>query len=126
MTTELTSTIADFQRCVEARDRAAAERILDEEFVLELVQPGLVRMPRERWLAVLSEYVIHSYEVHEQTVAVDGDCAVALHRVLMRATVLGDDRSGLFVISDTWRLRDGSWRLWRRHSTPLAAGNMPR
>ena len=125
MTTELNLRIADFQRCIESRDRSVAEEILDEDFALELVQPTLARMPRERWLAVLSDYVIHSYEVQEQIVSIDGDCAVALHRALMRATVLGDDRSGLFVISDTWQRRDGSWRLWRRHSTPLAAGNMP-
>jgi hypothetical protein len=43
----------------------------------------------------------------------------------MSATVNGIDRSGLFTISDIWRLRDGHWRVWRRHSTPLSAGPMP-
>jgi hypothetical protein len=43
----------------------------------------------------------------------------------MHAIVLGEDRSGLFVISDVWRRRGGSWKVWRRHSTPLAAGVTP-
>jgi hypothetical protein len=45
--------------------------------------------------------------------------------VQVRATVLGEDRSGPFVTSDLWRLRGDSWRIWRRHSTPLLAGAMP-
>jgi hypothetical protein len=40
----------------------------------------------------------------------------------MKATVLGEDRSGLFVISDVWRRGEQGWRVWRRHSTPLSAG----
>lgn len=55
----------------------------------------------------------------------DGDYAAVLHRDRMRATVLGEDRSGVFVLSDVWRRRDERWRLWRRHSTPLGAGAMP-
>ncbi len=65
-------------------------------------------------------------EVRAATALVDrdGDTAAILQRVTLRATVLGEDRSGILVISDVWR-HDGSWRLWRRHSTPLAAGRMP-
>jgi ketosteroid isomerase-like protein len=82
-------------------------------------------MPRSRWLEVLADYVVHEYEVEESSVDRDGDCAAALQRVRMRATVLGEDRSGTFVISDVWRLRADGWRIWRRHSTPLSAGGMP-
>ena len=43
----------------------------------------------------------------------------------MIATVLGQDRSGVFVMSDIWRHGPDGWRVWRRHSTPFAAGRMP-
>jgi hypothetical protein len=43
----------------------------------------------------------------------------------MQATVLGSERSGLFVISDVWHRQNDAWRVWRRHSTRLAAGAMP-
>jgi ketosteroid isomerase-like protein len=79
---------------------------------------------RERWLEVLPDYRIHEYRIEDRIVDRDGDTAAILQRVSMRATVLGEDRSGVLVISDVWR-RDSGWRLWRRHSTPLAAGRMP-
>ena len=82
-------------------------------------------MPRDRWLAILPDYVLHVYDIEEQVVDVGGDCASVLHRVRMEATVLGEERNGLFVISDVWRRGAGEWRVWRRHSTPLTAGAMP-
>ena len=82
-------------------------------------------MPRQRWLEVLSDYIVRSYEIEEQMIDVDTDCAAVLQRVKMTATTLGEDRSGVFIISDVWRLRTGRWRIWRRHSTPLSAGVLP-
>lgn len=114
----------EFQKCVEFRDRLLAEQILDEDYALELVYPTAVRMPRDRWLEVLEDYVVHAYEVQQRVLTIDGDCAAVLQLVLMHATVLGEDRSGQFVISDTWRRRDEVWRLWRRHSTPITAGDL--
>jgi len=114
-----------FDRCVRERDVELAGGVLDDEFELVLVVPALTRMPRERWLQLLPDYVTDSLVSEEQQVSIDGDVAVVLQRARMQATVLGQDRSGTFVLSDTWRLRDDGWRLWRRHSTPLTAGALP-
>lgn len=122
---ELTAQIAALQRCIDERDAALAETVLDADFQLVVLQPKRVVMPRQRWLQVLDDYVMHSYDVEERVVDVDGDLAAAVHRVRMHATVLGEDRSGLFVITDIWRRRPDGWRVWRRHSTPLAAGELP-
>lgn len=119
---DLTARIEAFQRCIEDRDVARAGEVLDPDYALVLVQPARAVMRRDQWLAVLPQYVVHSYEVHDRIVDVQGDCAAVLHRATMRATVQGQDRSGVFVISDVWRRRDGVWRVWRRHSTPMAAG----
>lgn len=121
----LLTQMAKFEQCVRERDGQLAEAVLDPDYALVLVQPSLVIVPRSRWLELLPDYVVHSYEVQEQALDVRGDCAALLQRVDMQATVLGEDRSGLFVISDVWRLRIDEWRVWRRHSTPLAAGQMP-
>ena len=48
-----------------------------------------------------------------------------LYGIDMRATVLGQDRSGTFVITDIWRLGEPGWQVWRRHSSPLTAGDLP-
>lgn len=125
MTDDLGAAMQRFQDCIENRDRALAEAVLDDEYALVLVQPAEVVMPRGRWLEVLDDYVIHSLTVQHSVVDRDGDVAVVLHRDEMSATVLGEDRSGTFVITDIWRLRDAGWKVWRRHSTPLAAGEMP-
>ena len=117
--------MARFQECIEQRDRQMAEGVLDEGYALVLVHPSQATVPRARWLDVLADYRIHSYQVDESVLDLDGDVAVALQRVQMAATVLGEDRSGGFVISDVWRRRPEGWKVWRRHSTPLAAGDMP-
>jgi len=125
MTDALRAAMATFERCIEQRDRAAAEAILDDDYALVLVQPTRAIMPRARWLEVLEDYVVHDYAVDESIIDVEGDVATVLHRDRMSATVLGEDRSGTFVITDVWRLRPDGWKVWRRHSTPLSAGEMP-
>ena len=114
-----------FEFCVLHRDVAAAEAVLDDSYALVLVAPAYARMPRARWIEVLPEYIVQSYAVEELQLDVDGETAAVLQRVRMTATVLGQDRSGTFVMSDIWRRRPHGWRLWRRHSTPLEAGIMP-
>jgi hypothetical protein len=114
-----------FQRCIEDRDRETAESVLHDDYALVLVHPSPAVMPRERWLEVLPDYVVHGYAVEERFADVNGDTAAILQRVRMQATVLGEDRSGVFAISDVWRCGPDGWRVWRRHSTPLAAGRMP-
>ncbi len=125
MTDELRLAMSRFQECIERRDRSAAESVLDEDYALVLVHPTRATMPRARWLDVLADYCVHSYTLDESVIDVDGDVAVVLQRVQMSATVFGEDRSGSFVISDVWRRGPGGWKVWRRHSTPLAAGHMP-
>lgn len=39
---------------------------------------------------------------------------------------MGEDRSGIFVITDIWRRDPDGWHLWRRFSTPMTAGAMPK
>jgi hypothetical protein len=123
---ELDVQLEAFRHCVIDRDAVAAEAVLDADFALVLIQPVPALMPRASWLAVLGEYVVHEWVVEEERLDLDGDdCAAHLQRVRMRATVLGEDRSGPFVISDVWRRRPEGWRVWRRHSTPLSAGTRP-
>jgi hypothetical protein len=116
---------AAFQRCIEQRDVTAAEDILDDDYSLVLVHPASAVIPKARWIAMLPDYVVHSYDVLENVTDIDGERATIFHRARQRATVMGVDRSGLFVITDIWRVRGDRWRLWRRHSTPLDAGEMP-
>ena len=122
---DLAAALSAFDAAVQQRDRSLAEEILDEDYALVLVHPSPAVIARARWLEVLEDYVVHSYAIEQQHIDQSGDVAVVLSRVRVQATVLGEDRSGLFVISDVWRLRSGHWRVWRRHSSPLTAGDLP-
>jgi len=123
---ELIKRWAGWQRAIEQRDVEAARGFLADEYALELVQPQRAVVPREEWLRTLPEYVVSAYAILDQIVDIDGDLGLILHRAEMTATVRGADRSGLFVVTDTWRRASGEWRVWRRHSTPISAGVMPR
>lgn len=125
VTDELLTRADLFERAVNQRDRALAEQVLHPDYALQLVQPATAVMPRVRWLDVLPDYVVHDWRRDDRIVDVRGEVACILQRVEMRATVLGEDRSGTFVISDTWLRGDDGWRVWRRHSTPLSAPRMP-
>ena len=114
-----------FDTAVSKRDPRLADSVLHQDFALVLVHPNAATMPRERWLEVLPDYVVHEYEIQEQALDIDDAVAAVLTRVFMRATVLGQPRDGIFAISDFWRQGPEGWRVWRRHSTPLAAGTMP-
>ncbi|MDT4911455.1 MAG: hypothetical protein QOC66_583 [Pseudonocardiales bacterium] len=116
----------EWQRLLEARDVDSIGDYLHEDYALVLVHPAEATVPRAAWLAMLPDYVVHSWDVHSRVIDVDGDVAVVLTLGTQQATVVGADRSGLFAISDCWRRgADGQWRVWRRHSTPLSAGPMP-
>lgn len=121
----LADAIRQFDRVVRDRDRSAAEQLLDDEYALVLVHPVPAFMPRERWLEVLGDYLVHSFDLEERHIDESDGIGAVLSRLRMQATVLGQDRSGLFVISDVWLRRDDGWRVWRRHSSPLSAGAMP-
>lgn len=114
-----------WQRAIELRDIAVAAEFLAADYALVIVQPARIVMPRAQWLALLPDYVFSAYEVMERVVEIDGDLGLMVQRVNMQATVRGADRSGPFVLTDLWRRVDGTWKVWRRHSTPLGAGAMP-
>ena len=118
---------AAWQAAIEARDSRGVNDYLHEDYALVLVVPQPVTVLRDEWLRLLPDYVVHGYEIHEQIVHVAANNAAILTLATQHATVLGADRSGRFVLSDLWLREDGGkWRVWRRHSTPASAGEMPR
>jgi ketosteroid isomerase-like protein len=115
----------EWDRAVQQRDVHGVLDYIDDDFSLTLVMPTPATVSRASWLATLPDYVVHAWEAEEQLVHVQGETGAILQRIRMEATVLGEDRSRIFVVSDVWRHVDGQWRVWRRHSTPLTAGPMP-
>ncbi len=100
-------------RSVTPSDGTLVERVLDKDAGDPV------------WLGVLPQYVVQDHAVVHEMVDEDTVQPAVLSLVRMRATVLEQERSGDFVLSDVRRRRDDGWRVWRRHSTPAAAPAMP-
>jgi ketosteroid isomerase-like protein len=124
---EVRARAAAWQAAIESRDVEQVQDFLHQDYALALVVPAAVTVEREEWLRLLPDYVVHHYEIHEQTVHTSKDLAAVLTLATQHATVLGQDRSDRFILSDVWvRGQDGTWRVWRRHSTPATGMAMPR
>ncbi|MEO6942699.1 MAG: hypothetical protein ABI124_06710 [Terrimesophilobacter sp.] len=120
----LLAQMAAYERCVLDRDLQLADSVLHPDYALVTTNPTLMVMPRANWLALLPDYIVHSWNVGESLLDVSDGTAVSFQRIDMGATVLGTDRSGPFIITDVW-LREEDWRVWRRHSTAVTAGALP-
>ncbi len=115
-----------WQRALEARDPEAAAEYLADDYALVVTNPEPAVATRAEWLRLLPNYDIRAYEIQHREVSIRDGVGVVVQRVTMTAVVAGADRSGTFVLVDLWSEDDGVWRVWRRHSTPLTAGSMPR
>jgi len=115
-----------WQRAIEARDPEAAAEYLADDYALVVTNPEPAVVPRTAWLRLLPDYDVRAYEIQHREIDVRGGVGVVVQRVAMTAVVAGADRSGTFILVDLWSEADGVWRVWRRHSTPLSAGSMPR
>ncbi len=123
---EILSRADAWQRALEARDPEAAAVYLADDYALVVTDPRPTLIPRAEWLLLLPDYDIRAYEIQHREVSVRAGVGVVVQRVTMTAVVAGADRSGIFVLVDLWSEDDGVWRVWRRYSTPLSAGSIPR
>lgn len=99
-----------------AKDRAVCERILDDEFLLSSARGVL--MPKADWLAAaMGPFTCEHFEWLEILVRPFGEVAIAHSRVKQRASVGGQDWSGIFMLTDVWRLRGSQWQVVTRHGT---------
>lgn len=64
MESDLVAAIDRFLACGERRDVAGADALLHGRYALVPVQPHEVVMPRDRWLPLPPDYLIHRYERH--------------------------------------------------------------
>lgn len=114
-----------WESCILRRDTSGAQAFTTDDFTVVILQPVRAIVPRAQWLRTIAGYQIRDYQTEDEVVEVDGDLGIVMQRIRQLATVLGQDRSGVFIHTDLWRRRKGEWRVWRRHSTPLTAGPYP-
>jgi ketosteroid isomerase-like protein len=109
---------------VRDRDMDFLDRLLGEEFTLTTGRPGAPVRGREEWLAIARDrYVIEEYEFESLDVLPYGHVALARSRYRQRASLDGEDRTQVFLMTDVFVRRGGSWHAVTRHISPLAAGD---
>src|SRR5262245_53814537 len=108
-----------------AKDLVLLDSFLAEEFVYTASNHG--RRNRQEWLDSIPEYQFNRLELLDTTVDSYGDVAVVHARIRQDATLAGQVRVGVFLITDVWVRREGSWRVVSRTSVsePLAPGAHP-
>ena len=117
---------AEWSAALIARDTEGVLPYMDDDYTLVVLTPALARVARPEWLALLPQYVISGWITEFSEWDVAGDLAIHTQLVHQTALVMGGDRSGPVTITDVWRRSAGQWKVWRRVSTPLAFGDMPR
>jgi hypothetical protein len=99
-----------------AKDRAAFEEILDDEFLLSSARGVLVRKPE--WLAgAMSVFSCQEFEWKAILVRPFQHVALVHSTIRQVASVAGQDWSGVFMLTDAWVLRGDRWKVVSRHGT---------
>lgn len=104
-----------------AKDRAACEDILDDEFLLSSARGILIR--KDEWLAgAMSAFNCREFEWLSALVRPFERFALVHSTIRQAASVGEQDWSGVFMLTDAWVLRGDRWKVVSRHGTgPLPA-----
>ena len=97
-----------------AKDLALLDSFLAEEFVYTASNHG--RRNRQEWLDSIADYQFRRLELLHTVVTSFGDVALVHARIRQDATLAGQLRVGVFLITDVWVKRDGRWQVVSRTS----------
>ena len=99
-----------------AKDRAACDDILDDEFLLSSARGVLLSKPE--WLAgAMSTFNCQEFEWKAILVRPFGNVALVHSTIRQLASVGDQDWSGIFMLTDVWVLRSERWKVVSRHGT---------
>ena len=92
-------------------DSLELRRILLPEFTLTGA-PGvdLVHVPLEQYLRTMATYQLQADRWEASDARILGEVAVVTSRYWQRATPLGQDRSGYYILTDVWKHVGSAWR----------------
>jgi hypothetical protein len=110
----LRATEEKLAEAIRSSDRAAAEPLLSEEFVLTSSLGTGLRVEREQWLRTLTEIATETVEFRDFQARDLGETGVVVFLMDFRARRGDDDLGGPYVVTDVWRGGRLSWRCWAR------------
>jgi ketosteroid isomerase-like protein len=103
------------------RDRAAAEEIVADEFMLVSSLGGEV-FSKAQWMdAAMGPMRCESFRFDDIRIFAHGDTAVVVCWYQQAAQARGTPWNGRFVMTDVWIFRASRWQVVTRHATWLDA-----
>lgn len=111
---QIEAATAAWNRAIVAKDRAALESIMADEFALT-GDDARESVPRDVWLGNLPKMSFAKYDARVVDVRTYGKIAVAEVRGEWDVTMNGRRRSEPFRLADFWIFRDGRWQVFRRY-----------
>ncbi len=97
------------------RDRDMIGPLLADDFIFT---SGRGRWGKEQWLANVVRWQIQRLDFEDVEYRSRGAVVVFLARVVLDATLDGQDRSGQLYVTDIWANEAGRWQMLSRQWTP--------
>jgi ketosteroid isomerase-like protein len=119
----LEATISNLERqwaaAFQRKDMGALQDMMADGYSLVIAVQNLPLqvVGRNAWLAALEDYQIAEAAVEHIHVRIYDCVAVAVMLWRQVATLHGEDRSGLMMLTDIWVDVSGEWKLAERHSS---------
>ncbi|MCU0510760.1 MAG: nuclear transport factor 2 family protein [Anaerolineae bacterium] len=119
----LEATISNLERqwaaAFQRKDIGALQDMMADGYALVIAVENLPLqvVGRNAWLAALDDYQISEAAVEHIHVRIYDCVAVAVMLWRQVATLHGEDRSGLMMLTDIWVDVSGEWKLAERHSS---------
>lgn len=110
----LTAREQEWMSAILARDLPRLETMLAPEFTYTASNHG--RRNRQEWMDAIAHYDFDDLALLDTTVAEYGQVAVVHARIRQHATLAGQARVGVFLITDVWVCRDDRWQIVSRSS----------
>jgi ketosteroid isomerase-like protein len=129
---------AEAERCnaalyaaFENADLDALEELWDDADDIACIHPGSPVLGGRRdvlrsWTALLANSGYLQFVLSDVQVRISGDVAVVTCEENILADISAQDGliGGTAVATNVFRRRDGRWRLWVHHSSPVATGEV--
>ena len=119
----LEATISTLERqwadAFQRKDMAALQDMMADGYALVIAVQGLPLqvVGRNAWIAALEDYEVSEAAVEHIHVRIYDCVAVAVMLWRQSATLHGEDRSGVMMLTDIWVDVSGEWKLAERHSS---------
>jgi ketosteroid isomerase-like protein len=111
--------VIEWMRAAARHDWELLDQILHPEFTLVSAMSKGEVIPRDLWLKSIEEVTMdpESPAVRNFSVRVLGDVALLTYLYRHSGTILGEDWTRDFIMSDVWVRTADRWQVIRRHSS---------